>query len=374
MRFRGKGFAMSTRNNHPRRLLWIVNHKTLLPAEVPIFRELGWEVFIPKIIPADPDYRSGVMTHEYDSSLTISKAALQVLNAHEFYGRSYHGRPWAATVNSILNEHFDVLITSISAYVAPLREAITSFQGLVVARVFGREHPETYAGLLQVFGMEHLLHEITKLGSRFVFAQGYGNLAEIEPAAFRDNARTVTIPLAPAIYRAGAIWRGKGNAAIVLCPGIKMAGGYYKDIYDGIKRDFGDLPHRIFGRQIEPIDDPSVLAYLSDEDLIALYAEAPVFIYPSAEPRHIHYSPIEAMVVGTPVLYRRGALTDILAGGADLPGACASTAEMRAKAERLLAGDLGLAEAVRQGQQRIVDAFALDLARRQWAEVLRMAA
>ena len=46
------------------------------------------------------------------------------------------------------------------------------------------------------------------------------------------------------------------------------------------------------------------------------------------------------------MLYRRGALTDILVEGADLAGACATTEEMHDKAQRLLAGDRALAEAI----------------------------
>ena len=217
--------------------------------------------------------------------------------------------------------------------------------------------------------MTPLLDEIARIGPRFVFAQGYSNLAEIEPPALRNNAHTITLPLPPRIFDYAGSWRGTGDAAILLCPSIQPQ-GYYGKIYESIKRDFGDLPHRIFGRQFEPIQDPNVLPSLSDDELIALYAAAPVFIYSSSEPRHIHYSPIEAMVVGTPVLYRRGALTDVLAEGADLPGACASTEVMREKAKRLLAGDRALAEAIRTSQGRIVETFAADLARKQWAEVL----
>src|ERR1700735_1159270 len=69
-----------------KRLLWIVNHKTLLPAEVPIFRDLGYEVFIPKIIPTHASYRSGTVTYDYDLSLTIPRRDLEILNSHAFYG------------------------------------------------------------------------------------------------------------------------------------------------------------------------------------------------------------------------------------------------------------------------------------------------
>lgn len=80
------------------------------------------------------------------------------------------------------------------------------------------------------------------------------------------------------------------------------------------------------------------------------------------------------MVIGTPVLYCRGALIDTLAGRADLPGACATTEEMRAKASRLLAGDHPFAAAIRASQQQVVGTFSSDLAREQWAAVLRKAA
>ena len=163
-------------------------------------------------------------------------------------------------------------------------------------------------------------------------------------------------------------WAGGAAKAIFLCPSV-APGAYYGEVYKGIKRDFGDLPHIIFGRQTMPIDDPAVLPYLTDDELWALYRYAPVFIYPSDEPRHIHYSPLEAIIVGTPVLYRRGALTDVIAGE-PLPGACANTAEMHDKAGRLLGGDRDLAEAIRASQGRILDAFAPDLARRQWAAAL----
>jgi glycosyltransferase involved in cell wall biosynthesis len=99
-----------------------------------------------------------------------------------------------------------------------------------------------------------------------------------------------------------------------------------------------------------------------------LYAAAPVFVYPSSEPRHLHYSPLEAMVIGTPVVYRQGSLLDQIAGKR-LPGACADDEEMRSLARRLLAGDRALAEQVRAAQGPILEAFSADLARRQWQSV-----
>jgi hypothetical protein len=351
------------RKSAPQRLLWIVNHQTLMAAEVPILRSLGWEVFIPKRVPDDTGYRSSAVSYEYDAALALPASALAVLNLHNFYQH-----PWAPTVEGIINDNFDVLITTVSHYTMSLSEAARKFRGTVVARVFGREHPERYSDWPATTRRPQLMSELAGLGDRFVFAQSYDNLAEIEDEPLKSRGHTVTVPLSPEIYRSAGTWRGGDSDAIFLCPAIND-NGYYAGVYRDIKRSFGDLPHRIFGRQFGVIDDPAVLPFLSDAELTELYATAPVLVYPSTEPRHLHYSPLEAMVVGTPVLFRRGGLLDQLAGSS-LPGCCDDAGAMHAAAQRLLAGDRDLAERIRSSQGAILAAFEGDVARRQWQSLL----
>ena len=357
--------APSAPSTEPRRLLWIVNHRTLMPAEVPILRSLGWEVFIPKIIPDhDSGYRSAAISYAFDAALDLPTSALRVLNKHNFYERS-----WSSTVEDIANRYFYGIICHFSYYTTPLSEAARKFCGPIIARVFGRESPRTYSEFAKIGPRKELLDELAAATDRFTFGQGYANIADIEPPELRYRAHTITVPLPKEFYSHQNCWRGGGTKAVFLCPAI-IPNSYYGDIYEGIKRDFGQLPRVIFGRQVAPIDDPAVLSYLTDAELVELYATAPVFVYPHTEPRHVHYSPLEAMVVGTPTLYLRGALIDMLTGGADLPGACDNIADMRAKARRLLAGDRVLAEAIRATQGQVLNAFAPDLARRQWAAAL----
>jgi hypothetical protein len=344
------------------RLLWIVNHEALMAAEVPILRSLGYEVFIPKLVPDDVSFRSAGVSYDHDAALTLPRTALHVLNLQDFYQR-----PWPPTVASIIDESFDVLIASLSYYAIALSEAARKFSGTVVARVFGREHPNTYSHLADA-RRPQLLDELAAIGDRFVLAQSYSNIAEVEREPLRSHGHTVVQALVPSVYRHAGTWKGGGEEAIFLCPAIND-GGYYSGVYADIKRVFGDLPHRIFGRQYGEVDDPAVLPYLSDAELLELYAGTPVFVYPSAEPRHLHYSPVEAMVIGTPVLYRQGGLLDRSAGS-QLPGACSDDAELHAKARRLLAGDAALAQQIRSSQVRIVEQFSDDNARRQWQSAL----
>jgi hypothetical protein len=214
-----------------------------------------------------------------------------------------------------------------------------------------------------------LLLELAAIGERFVFGQGYDNLADIEPPELQRRAHTITVPLPDSIYQHTAKWSGSGTHAVFLCPAI-CDSQYYGQLYRRIKREFGDLPHMIFGRQVRPIEDSAVLPYLTDEELISLYRTAPVFVYPHAEPRHLHYSPLEAITIGTPTLYLRDSLLGKLTADMELPGSCGDIREMYVKASRLLHGDDDLSAAIRASQGRVLEIFAADRARKQWAAVL----
>ena len=347
-----------------KRILWIVNHKTLMSGEVPVLRSLGFEVFVPKILPAhDRGFRSAGVTYDYDAALDIAPAALRVLNDQNFFEQC-----WAPTVAQIINRYFDVIVCHFTYYTTPLREAALKFQGLLIARAFGRECSQTYGEFRTFVPHPTLLEDIRAMERRFIFAQAYDNLAEIEEFPLRSRAHTITVPLPKFISPHANTWTGTGSKAVFLCPAIAN-GGYYARVYQTIKRDFGDLPHLIFGSQTRPVRDPAVLPFVSDAALIDLYRSAPVFVYCSTEPRHVHYSPLEAMVVGTPVLYLEGGLIDRLAG-ARLPGGCADVPEMKMKARRVVEGDRSLAEAVRSEQGRVLDTFATEVVKRQWASAL----
>jgi hypothetical protein len=348
-----------------KRLIWVVNHRALLISEVPIVRSLGWEVFVPKIVPDDPGYRSAVVSHDFDEGLALSADELRILNGHNFYERN-----WSATLTDIANDRFHAIVASWSSYIHPLSESARKFRGKVIARVFGREHPVTYTSVLQYTVRPNLLAEIEKIGDRFYFGQSYDNIAGQEDIRLARHAHTITVPIADWMFSYKDKWTGGESRAIFLAP-ASNDGGYYQVIYERIKSNFGDIPHAMFGRQYAPTNDPAILPYLTDVDLITLYITAPVFVYPHTEPIHLHYSPLEAMLVGTPVLYLTGTQLDLMADYEELPGACSSLEDMKAKAIRLIQGDREFASGIRAAQRKILDKCSYDVARAQWLSVLQ---
>src|SRR6516164_2958243 len=207
------------------RILWVVNHKTLISGEVPLLRSLGFEVFVPKVLPShDSAFRSSGVTYDYDAALDLPPAALQVLNQENFFERC-----WAPTVTQIINKYFDVIVCHFTYYTTPLREAALKFQGVLVARAFGREQPLTYGEFRTFVPHPSLLEDIRSLGQRFVFGQAYDNLAEVEELALRSRAQTITVPLPKFIFKHENTWAGTGSNAVFLCPSI-CDNGYYKGI------------------------------------------------------------------------------------------------------------------------------------------------
>ena len=345
-----------------RRAMWLLNHKTLLSAEVPIIRSLGYAVFVPKLVPDGPEFASTFVTFDYDDGLNLPEVPVKDLNNHNFYEDE-----WTDRITELINGNFDIIITSV--YSVPLREALIKFDGGIVVRAFGREKPRNYTEMLEYYDSD-LLPAIAAMGNRFIFGQGYDNLQTIENPTIARRAHTLATTIPDSIWSCRDSWTGDGKRAVLLlCPKIS-GNSYYEPIYEGLKALFHDVPHRIFGRQPIQHDDPAVLPYLTDEQLLDLYRKSPVFAYQSTEERHLHYSPIEAMIVGTPVLYRAGAMIDLLAGR-PLPGRCIDAEEMKAKVVRLLEGDYQLSNAIRSSQDVVLETFSPSLATSQWDRALR---
>ncbi len=331
-----------------KRCLWIVNHKTLMPIEFGLLRSFGFEVYMPKIIPNDPNYRSAIVDYSLDTTLSLDRYMIDFLNRHHFYEEQ-----WSSALTDMLNENFQLLISSWSGYTTPLFEAIRKFEGAVVARVFGREDPARYTDHFP--GQMDAPVLIDRIGSgacKFWFGQAFDNLSEIEHENIQKRALYLPVGLPREYFDCENTWIGDDPSALFLCPHI-LDSGYYANVYKTINEDFTGLPLKIFGRQIDKPKDDRVLHYLGDDELMQLYRRVRVMVYPSIEPRHLHYSPLEAMIVGCPVLYLNCGLLERLAGKR-LAGSCADNAEMKEKAKRLLAGDKALSEAIQSSQKIIL--------------------
>jgi hypothetical protein len=332
-----------------KRVLWLLNHKTLMPYEAQLLVNLGFEVFVPKIIPAHVNFRSGTVDFSYDKSLTIPRRVLKRLNEFNFYEEI-----WPPDIVMIVNRYFGTVFTL--SYGSQFPEVLGKFEGQIVFRVFGLDNTRDYKGVLEaLYGFEVLLR-IHALGGRFWFGEGYEQLQECEPPVLAERALFLPIGVPDSFYKNANQWNGSQKKILFVCPNV-VSNPYYSAVYERFKKEFGDLPHVIVGAQDVKVNDSSMLGYVTDEELQQLYRDCVLLYYHSTEVRHVHYPPIEAAIIGMPIVFFRNSLLGRLSE-ASTPGCVDSVKEARTIVKRVLAGDLELIEHLRQGQRSISHRFS----------------
>jgi hypothetical protein len=344
-----------------KRVLWLLNHKTLMQFEVPLLLEFGFEVFTPKIIPTHVDFRSGTIDFGYDESLTIPLGTLKRLNQFHFYEDI-----WPLDVVMRVNRYFGTVFTQ--PYGRQVSEVLNKFEGQIVFRAFGLPSTQTYKELLESMHGYDSLAKIYALGDRFWFGEGYEQLHEWEPPLLADRALYLPIGAPRSLFKTANEWNPSIRKILFVCPNV-VSNSYYSAIYRQFKKELGDLPHVIVGAQNVKVNDSNILGYVTEEELHRLYAKCAVFYYHSTELRHIHYSPIEAAIRGMPIVFYRNSLLGRLCDGA-MPGCVDSLEEARTTLKRVLDGDLELIDCLSKGQRLISYKFSDAYCRRTWEKSL----
>jgi hypothetical protein len=343
-----------------KRVLWLLNHKTLMPCEAQLLLNLGFEVFVPKVIPpTGTDFRSGVVDFAYDGSLTIPQRALKRLNKFNFYEES-----WPGDVVTIVNRYFGTVFTMPVSKQFP--EVLDKFEGQIVLRVFGIDNTRTYKQVLEVLHGFDSLMKVHVLGDRFWFGEGYEQLHECEPPLLAKRALFLPIGVPESLFKNANQWNGSIKKILFIC---SISNPYYSAVYRQFKKQFGDLPHVIVGKQDVKVDDSSMLGYVSEEELHQLYLDCAVLYYHSTELRHLHYSPIEAAIIGMPIVFFRNSLLGRLCE-ASTPGCVDSLDEARTIVKRVIDGDRELIECLRQGQRNVSYRFSDAYCRPTWEKNL----
>lgn len=342
-----------------KRILWLYNHSTLIKSEVPILRELGYEVYIPKVIPFDV---SVAVDWEADKLLSIPPEAVEILNRVDFYGQQIPN-----DAMTVMNQYFDMAIFGV--FIEPLKSIILHYKGIMLFHPFGLEDGMSYSKLIELNTGMWLLKKMEEVGGRFWFGQSYENLMEIECDFFKK--RTINLPIGMIDTEIVDKWHGSAGKVLFICPRIKI-NSYYENIYNQFKKDFKDIPYSIGGAQPIPVEgDKNILGYLPQKEYEDLYPSHSVMYYHSVNKRHIHYHPFEAVKCGLPLVFMGGGLMDEL-GGCNLPGRCETLKEAQEKCKRIIKGDRRLAEKIRETQGVLLEKMSYRYCMEQWRKAFEV--
>ncbi|WP_188888427.1 hypothetical protein [Paenibacillus radicis (ex Gao et al. 2016)] len=348
-----------------KRILWLLNHDTLSKFELPLIKDLGFEIFTPKSALKEIFQSSGSITYEYDHTLTIPKDDLDLLNNYDFFSKMN----MPLRIKKIINSHFEIAFTYTDTSFLILKQLIHNFEGKIFFRAFGvgPSNFTNYTDLIDYFLGESDKLKLKQLGSRFVFSQCYPNLWEIENDFLKNNSVYMPLGLPSEFYDIKDQWVGDLNKIMFFCTRINYI-PESKKIYNSFKKDFKNFDYVIAGNQPEPVDDDKVLGFLEREELNEYYKKCKVMYYHSTHPRHLHYHPLEAMISGMPVVYMDGGLLSIIAKGKRQSGCCKSIAEARSKIQRIFEGDIKLINDIREDQEQILHSFSYEYNLQQWKE------
>jgi hypothetical protein len=334
-----------------KRILYLSNHNTLSKVEIPMLLEMGYEVYMPKKAAFDV---SCTVNWDYDRHLSIPSQALARLNETDFYHE-----PVTEEITEIMNRCFDIAF--VSPYQVMFKSVALHFRGVIVLRAYG--HSLSYTQVLTRFFLTPLMGHLEKIAHRFFFGFGYDNMPQIEGRFLRGRGLFLPLGL-PDAYVTDK-WVGGGGKILFPCAKINFD-PIFKKIYDDFIAEFGDLPHIITGVQpIEVTTDINVVGYLSREEYERVYATSACMFYNSQVRTHIHYTPLEAIRCGLPLLFLSDGMLDEL-GGKNLPGRCQTNKEARWKMKRLLGGDRKLAEEIRRTQPVLLKKFEIDFIKDHW--------
>ena len=352
------------------RMLCIVNHSVIFNSEIKIFERLGIETYTPMFIPtSDPDLRS-ISTRNNITSLP--KDIVEKLDAHSFWTEE-----WDYEIRSIISNYFDIVYVAINSYLTPLHQSLMFFNKLIIARAFGREIPYRYEDFLQM-KPELNLANLIKNNCKFYFVPVFKQILEIEPSYLIQQNEVIGLSLPDDWFKYKNSWCGENFSKIIfLCPNINDS-IYYNNLYLKFKQYFKNFDHSIFGKQYTKVNDPCVLEYLAEDALFKLYQTSKLLVYLSSEPRHLHYTPIECMLVGIPVIYLKGSLLseiinyNINLNEADF-GECKDMEEMVQKVQYLLSDTessrIHLKE-IKKIQLNIASLWSSEFFLKQWVKFL----
>lgn len=354
-----KRFIFSCNPGHSRRnILYLINHKTLTDFEVPILVNKQYGVYIPKIYKSVWKFHSiNNKTDTFDDSLNnIKMEDFCYLNGVDFFDPSSYTDPH---LMNILNKYFGVIFITPVLKGKIVNKLSQSFEGKIFYRFFGVDSDRSYYKALKTYDID-----LEKLSERVQYIFSYQEIIDFEfsknnvfnphnsffvplgiPDAFFENYENTYHPIEPRFVFVVS------NVDIV---------EYYYDIYDNFNTLCKDFNFIILGKNNDEIEkkDFRFRNQLPDKEYFKAMRESIAMYYHSREPRHVHYHPLEALVIGLPVIFYSDSLlaTSFLKGS---PGECKDEKEVLLKLSLLRDGDVELKTSILKFQEPIKETLRM---------------
>jgi hypothetical protein len=318
--------------------------------EVPIIVSHGYGVFIPKKKTSLNKMNSLCDdVYKYDDSLqNINASELNILNDIDWYNNNtILTRQMIDSLNANFKYIFITLLTSDKLLI----QLIQKFKGLIYYRFFGLESNISYKNIVMQYAAPNV---------KYIFSYYQIYTYEQSLSSFFNANNSHIIPLGCSDHFINTYentHKGTTNKICFVCSKINQC-PYYTNVYNQFVENVGTkYEYVLLGKNNEMLTDDNKFNNLSDDAYFNKMSECKLMYYHSTEPRHLHYHPIEALIIGLPVLFHKESLLNSFLMNS--PGKCNDINEVHAKIDRILNNDVAFINKIKKEQQKHIYNFKI---------------
>ncbi|HSW94127.1 MAG TPA: FkbM family methyltransferase [Gammaproteobacteria bacterium] len=296
------------------RILYGASHRVLRFEEVPLFIEAGFEVIPVKAHweifriqepgaddPAHPLYPNWRETCTIPNAVIEKIQAIDILKYQDLNAGSGRVSPHDA---ALLNEWIDIIY--IPNLLPPVPRVLSWFKGLTLFRVYGEGKIMTYD--------EWAANSGANLNLLRIYDARYATmlmLYTLNGPEHRSILGTNVFHVGPSVTRSRVTGQWKGDTSSRICNtslSYIYENPHWTDIYHEFCEVFKDIPLRILGKnnkshEVLKRDNRVTGIIKNDKAYLDILTDCRCLIDPGTSPFHTHYAPLEAIIMGIPVIF-----------------------------------------------------------------------
>ena len=336
-------------------VLYLLSHKTLTDFEIPIIRNRGYNCYIPKKFNSLSSVNSINYTTPFlcDEFLDMSQSDIATLNNNDFFDN----KPLSMEIIKIINNNFTCIFITLLTSNNMLKQLIDNFHGKIYFRFFGLDGTNSYRIM-----MKRMYNGTSYKSDKIQYIFSYKEIIDFE-FSFKDNDiftpfNSYYIPLGLPdllIKKNKNTYKPLSNKIAFVCSRTDDGmNSYYGRIFNKFIDEFKGYEYVIFGKNNNKISHlPYVKNNLDDKEYYRQISECKCLFYHSTEERHLHYHPLEAIIIGIPIIFfEKSLLSTAFLNNSD--GKCKNYDEIKIKINKIINNDEKFINSIINYQNKVI--------------------
>jgi len=335
-------------------ILYLLSHKTLTDFEIPIMRNKGYNCYIPKKFNSLSSVNSINYTTPFDCDkfLDMSQSDIDVLNTIDFFNNN---TIFSSQHLKIINDNFSCIVITLLTSNNILKQLVANFDGKIYFRFFGLDGYKSYRNIIK----RHYptVYKCDKI--QYIFS--YKEIIDFE-FGFNENDifteyNSYYIPLGIPellVKKIQNTYNPLNNKIAFVCSRTDEGmNNYYGLIFNKFKQEFKNYEYVIFGKNNNKISHLSYIKNnLNDTEYYTQISNCKCLFYHGVEERHLHYHPLEAIIIGIPVIFLEKSLLSSYLN--DSEGKCKNYDDAKIKINKIINNDETLIRSIIDSQNVVI--------------------